>query len=66
MDSEVLPRFSFAEANLLNVLDFPEHMGDLQFKKPMIFEIPSIFKPSIMDAGMIHLMLLVTTSCKFS
>ena len=56
----------FAEANLLVVSDFPEHKGDLRFEKPMGVEIPSIFKPSILDAGVIHFTLVVTTSCKFS
>jgi len=56
----------FAEANLLVVSDFPEHNGDLRLDKPMGVEIPSIFKPSILDAGVIHFTLVVTTSCKFS
>ena len=50
----------FAEANLLVVLDFPEHMGDLRFKKPIGIEIPSIFKPSILDAGVIHFRMQTT------
>jgi len=56
----------FAEANLLVVSDFPEHMGDLRFEKPVGVEIPSIFKPSILDAGVIHFTLVATSSCKFS
>jgi len=32
----------FAEANLLVVSDFPEHMGNLRFEKPVGVEIPSI------------------------
>ena len=56
----------FAEANLLVVSDFPEHMGDLHFENPMDIEIPSIFKPSILNSDVIHFTLVATTSCTFS
>ena len=66
VDSEVLPRFSFAEANLLVVSHFPEHMGELWFQKPIGIEVASICKLSILDASVIYLTLVVTSSCKLS
>ena len=61
----------FAETNLLVVLDFPQHKGYLRFEKPMGVEIllvtfPGIFKPSILNADVIHFTLVATTSCTFS
>ena len=61
----------FAETNLLVVLDFPQHKGYLRFEKPMCVEIllvtfPGIFKPSILNADVIHFTLVATTSCTFS
>ena len=55
----------------LVVLDFAQYKGYLRFEKPMDIEIllvtfPGIFKPSILNADLIHFTLLVTTSCMFS
>ena len=56
----------FAEANLLVVSHFPEHMGELWFQKPIGIEVASICKLSILDASVIYLTLVVTSSCKLS
>ena len=57
----------FAEANSLVVLDFPQHKGYLQFKKPTGIEIllvtfPGLFQSSILNADVIYFTLVATTS----